>query len=285
MKELAGKTAFITGGASGMGLEMARCFGSVGMGVVVADIEQSALERVAEEFGNSNIKHLTIRTDVSERNSMDEAAERTFREMGNVHLLVNNAGVAVGGTIADSTHKDWDWTLGVNLVGVANGCHAFLNHMKNHGEGGHVVNTASLAGHMGIANLGVYSASKYAVVGISETLRVELAEHDIGVSVLCPGLVATNIFSSQRNRPEKLKNPTPASDIDVDIDSLDPQSRPALDSILDPTIVGEMVLNAVQTNEFWIFTHPNFAPVLAARQQGIQEAMNRWTRYLEDHAD
>ena len=284
MRELAGKTAFITGGASGMGLEMARSFGNAGMSVVVADIENAALERVKEEFSKSNIKHLTIQADVSDRASMTHAAERSFREFGNVHLLVNNAGVAVGGTIADSTHKDWDWTVGVNLVGVANGCHAFLNHMKEHGEQGHVVNTASLAGHVGIARLGVYTATKYAVVGISEVLQAELAEHNIGVSVLCPGLVATNIFWSDRNRPTDLKNSTGASDIDFDVNSLDSDS-PALDSILDPAVVGEMVLHAVQNNEFWIFTHPNFAPVLAARHGGIQEAMNRWAQYLKEKDD
>lgn len=283
MRELAGKTAFITGGASGMGLAMARSFGSAGMGVVIADIEQQALDRVAEEFSNSNIKHMTVRTDVSDRDSMAATAKRTFDEFGNVHLLVNNAGVVVGGPIADATYNDWDWILGVNLVGVANGCREFLDHMKQHGESAHVVNTASVAGHLGVPSLGVYSVSKFAVVGLSEALQSELAETNIGVSVLCPGVVATNIFTSNRNRPTALANPDKKSDITFEGAAEDVQTRMPTGQILDPAVVGEMVLHAVQNDEFWIFPHPHFAPMLALRSNGIGEAMARWAKYCEEH--
>lgn len=281
MRDVAGKVAFITGGASGMGLAMARSFAKAGMKVVIADIEQAALDAVREEFEASNAEFLTIRLDVTDRKAMEDAAEQTIERFGKVHVVCNNAGVAVGGAIDEMTYNDWDWVTNVNINGVFNGIHAFLPRIEAHGEGGHVVNTASIAGHLGIPRLSVYTASKFAVVGMSETMREDLQDKDIGVSVLCPGMVNTNIFTSERNRPDDLPG------TNIIRDNLDDEGEPttlrdALAEALDPAIVGDMVLHAIRENEFYIFTHPQFVERTAERSQAMTEAFERWQHYREE---
>ena len=202
MRAVAGKTAFITGGASGIGLAMARSFSAAGMKVVIADIEQAALDTAQNEFEASNAEFLTVQVDVTDRDGMAAAAAATESRFGNVHVVCNNAGVAVGGRIDEMTYDDWDWVLGVNLNGVVNGVRTFVDRVKAHGEGGHFVNTASMAGHISIPGLGVYTASKFAVVGLSETMRPDLLGHNIGVSVLCPGM-STSIVRARRSPRRK----------------------------------------------------------------------------------
>ena len=182
MKDVAGKVAFVTGAASGMGLTMARSFAAAGMKVVLADIEEEALERARASFGPTNADVIAIRVDVTDREAMAAAADRTEEAFGKVHVLCNNAGVAVSGSIADMAYTDWDWVVGVNLDGVVNGVQTFLPRILAHGEGGHIVNTASLAGLLPFARLGVYNTTKFAVVGMSEALRADLAERNVGVS-------------------------------------------------------------------------------------------------------
>lgn len=206
MQDVNGKVAFVTGGASGMGLAMVRSFAAAGMKVVVADVEPAALQQVEEEFANANREIMTLQVDVTDREAMTAAADAVESRFGAVHVVVNNAGVAVGGRLDKMQYKDWDWVLGVNIDGVVNGLQTFIERIKKHGEGGHIVNTASMAGHLSIPGLGVYNASKWAVVGISETLQADLEPHNIGVSVLCPGVVKTNIFNSGRNRPDDLQH-------------------------------------------------------------------------------
>jgi len=155
MRDVTGKVAFITGGASGMGLAMARSFAAAGMKVAIADIEQDALDRVKAEFDASNAEVITLQVDVTDRAAMEAAADATEAAFDKVHVLVNNAGVAVGGSLDQMSYEDWDWVMGVNLDGVVNGLQAFVQRIKAHGEGGHVVNTASLAGHFAIPGLGV----------------------------------------------------------------------------------------------------------------------------------
>ena len=278
MKNVAGKTAFITGGASGMGLAMARSFAGAGMNVAIADIEKTALQVVAEEFEESNATVITLEVDVSSPKSVANAASETQRTLGNVHVLVNNAGVVAGGTFAEAEPSDWRWQMNVNLDGVFHGLNAFLPQMLEHGEPAHIVNTASLAGHIAVPRLGIYGSTKFAVVGLSETLRAELLETPIGVSVLCPGVVATNIFTSDRNRPEDLQ-----SNRESTIGQFDPgeASDPVMRNILDPAIVGDMVLHAVQNDQFYIFTHPDFEPIVAQRSQEISEAFTYWRNYVE----
>ena len=171
MQDVAGKVAFVTGGASGMGLAMARSFSAAGMKVVIADIEQAALDAVADEFAASNADVLALQLDVTDRAAMQRAAEATIDAFGKVHVVCNNAGVAVGGGVDAMSYEDWDWVMNVNLDGVVNGVQTFVDLIKSHGEGGHFVNTASMAGHLAFGGLGVYNTTKFAVVGMSEAMR------------------------------------------------------------------------------------------------------------------
>jgi NAD(P)-dependent dehydrogenase (short-subunit alcohol dehydrogenase family) len=260
MRELRDKVAVVTGGASGIGRAMAARFAAEGMRVVIADIEEAPLQRTAEELGV-----LGVPCDVSDAESVHALRDAVLDEHGTVHLLCNNAGVGGGGAIATSTLADWQWVLGVNLWGVVHGLHAFLPLLIDQGEG-HVVNTASVAGLVAGPGIGPYNASKYAVVAISETLRVELPGTGVGVSVLCPGYVRTNIFTSQRNRPEDLRNP-----------SARPAARRANAEIiaameresLPPEQVADQVHDAVVDDRFWIITHPDLLTAYAARSQEL----------------
>lgn len=273
MQDLEGKVAFITGGASGIGLAIARSFAAAGMKVVIADIQTDALEKAAAELKGSNADVLAIELDVTDRDAMARAADEAEAAFGNVHVLCNNAGVVAFGPLIDATYEDWDWVIGVNLHGVISGIQTFLPRIKGHGEGGHVVNTASIAGHVALPGLGIYNATKYAVVGISETLVQELEPDGIGVSVLCPGFVDTNIYDSQRNRPKALQNP----DTDPGQDFLggSEQVEQVRQSAMDPALVGEKVLEAVRNNEFYILTHPDFRPLVEERMQNIIEGFER----------
>ena len=205
MKDVTGKVAFITGGASGLGLAMAGSFSAAGMKVAITDIEQAALDQVQEEFARSNAEVINLKVDVTDRDAMEQAAQETEAAFGKVHVVCNNAGVAVSGRADLMDYKDWDWVMGVNLDGVINGVQAFVNRIKAHGEGGHFVNTAWMAGMMPIPGGSIYTTSKYAVVGMSEVMRTDLARFNIGVSVLCPGGVTTNVANSGRNRPAQLQ--------------------------------------------------------------------------------
>ena len=287
MKDVTGKVAFITGGASGMGLAMARSFSAAGMKVVIADIEDAALETVAQEFAATNADVLTLKVDVTDRDAMEQAAQATEEAFGKVHVVCNNAGVAVGGSIVDMTYEDWDWVMKVNLDGVVNGLQTFVNRIRAHGEGGHIVNTASIAGHMAIPALSVYNTTKFAVVGMSEAIRHDLAPHDIGVSVLCPGIVNTGIFDSGRNRPADLsgERDTAAMVLSGDVTEEERDARIAAmaETALDPSVVGDMVLDAIMQNDEYIFTHPNFVEATDGRSAAMKQSFERWAKYREDH--
>ena len=284
MREVRGKTAFVTGGASGMGLAMARSFAKAGMKVVVADIEQTALDTVQAEFESSNVEFLALKLDVTDRDAMEQAAAAAEARFERVHVLCNNAGVAVGGPIDQMAYNDWDWVVGVNIGGVVNGLQAFLPRIKAHGEGGHVVNTASMAGHLAIPGLSVYTATKFAVVGISETMRADLATANIGVSVLCPGIVNTNIFTSERNRPTTLAGTSSVLLTNPDATPTEQAARLAelQAGALDPAVVGDMVLHAIREDEFYIFSHPELKPMADARQDELAGAYARWQAYREE---
>ena len=283
MRDVTGKTAFITGGASGMGLAMARSFAKAGMKVVIADIEQAALDAVQAEFEASNAEFLTLALDVTDRAAIAAAADAAEARFGKVHVVCNNAGVAVGGPIDQMSYNDWDWVTRVNLDGVVNGIVTFTERIKAHGEGGHFVNTASMAGHLSIPGLSVYTATKFAVVGISETMLADLGPHHIGVSVLCPGVVNTNIFDSDRNRPEDLAG-TDASQLLVSGLPAEEQAD-RLEELragaLDPAVVGDMVLHAIREDEFYIFTHPELQAMTDLRSNEMADAYGRWREYRE----
>ena len=286
MQQVEGKTAFITGGASGLGLAMARSFTNAGMNVVVADVQDDALEAVANEFSESNASLITMKVDVTDRDAMEDAAERTLIEFGKVHVVCNNAGVAVSGNIAYMSYQDWDWVTRVNLDGVVNGVVSFVNRIKAHGEGGHFVNTASIAGQFGMQGLSVYNATKFAVVGMSEAMRQDLAPDNIGISVLCPGFVATNVFTSERNRPDALGGPNTAG-FGEGLASATPEQQQQLQqmlaSMLDPAVIGDMVLHAVQNDVFYILSHADFREQLTARGDELASSFDLWGTWREEH--
>lgn len=275
--ELANKTAFVTGGGSGIGLAITRAFISCGMNVIIADINTDALEVLKNEFDDANV--LLLKLDVRDRDAYQIAVIKAVEKFGNIHVLCNNAGVGMGGSILETSYADWDWSMSINVDGVINGVRTLVDHMVGHGEGGHIVNTASLAGVLPVNNQVAYNTSKYAVMGLSESMRKDLAPHNIGVTVLCPGFVATNIFASKR--------PSLASDeIDVEtlnesipsgLSSSDQEKRSGLISkALDPAVVGLMVVRAIARNSMYLFTHPEFAPFVESRAnrlaKGFQES-------------
>ncbi len=264
MEELAGRVAVVTGGASGIGRAMAVRFRDAGMHVVIADVEEAPLAATAAELGV-----VGVRTDVAESASVQALADQVGERFGTAHVLCNNAGVGGGGVISSLTLNDWKWVLDVNLWGVVHGLQSFLPLLLANDDGGHVVNTASMAGLTAWPGIGPYNASKYAVVAISETLALELAGSRVGVSVLCPGVVNTNIFQSQRNRPEALRNP-----------QRNPGARAANAQVtsmsgIDPSVVADQVHDAVVEGRFWILTHPELVEHVEHRTRSIVDAAHR----------
>ena len=285
MRDLAGKTAFITGGASGLGLAMAHSFCAAGMKVAIADIEQAALQKAEAELRPSNAEVLALSLDVTDRAAMAQVADRTEQAFGKVHVVCNNAGVAVAGTVDRMSYADWDWVLGVNLQGVVNGVQTFVERIKSHGEGGHFVNTASVAGLLPFPGLSVYNTAKYAVLGLSEAMRTDLAAQGIGVSVLCPGVVNTNIFDSGRNRPAALQSAASEGSLDLAEQLPDDEQSARIQALLadalEPSLIGDMVLHAIQEDEPYILSHPEFAEMVEARHQDMLGAFERWRSYRE----
>jgi NAD(P)-dependent dehydrogenase (short-subunit alcohol dehydrogenase family) len=268
MEKLEGRVAVITGGASGIGLGIARAFASAGVRLALLDVEEAALAAASEGLARGGAEVIGVRADVSDPASLEAAAESVLARFGRIHVLCNNAGVLTHGPLADSTARDWSWLVGVNLLGVGNGIRSFVPHLRGHGEGGHVVNTASVAGLLALPGLGIYAATKFAVLAISETLREELAPEGIGVSVLCPGGVRTRIHEAARNRPAALGGP------DASAGRADATDA-SVESGMDPDRVGRCVLRAVERNELYVLTHPEFRAPFAARTQAILEAFER----------
>ena len=256
MKDFAGKTAFITGGAGGIGFAMARAFGRRGMKVAIADVEAETCAKAVETLRAEGITAIGMTCDVSDRAQYAQVAERTFAEFGKVHMLCNNAGVSRAGPIETIASSDWDWVIGVNLKGLVHGLQLFLPQMKAHGEDSHIVNTASVNGVVGSALAGPYSATKFAVVGMSEVLAAELKDTPIGVSVLCPSWVKTRMLDNGRNRPAHYGGPIR---IATDAANAERNARyaRALETGLDPADVAQLVLGAVETRRLFVFTHPD----------------------------
>jgi NAD(P)-dependent dehydrogenase (short-subunit alcohol dehydrogenase family) len=256
VREVEGKVAFITGGASGVGLGMARAFLAAGMRVAIADIRADHLEEATAELGGDV---LALPLDVTDRAAFARAADETERALGNVHVLCNNAGINLFNDIADATYQDWDWVLGVNLGGVVNGVVTFVPRIKAHGERGHVVNTASMAAFVAGPGAGIYTTAKFAVHGLSDALRWSLLPHGIGVSMVCPGLVKSKIYESDVTRPAELSTDTTPADQEF------MRILPGLhEAGMDPVEIGEKVLRAIRTNEFYVFPHPEHRDELQA---------------------
>jgi NAD(P)-dependent dehydrogenase (short-subunit alcohol dehydrogenase family) len=274
MRDLAGKTAFVTGGASGIGLALGRAFVEAGMNVILADIETDALEAAVESLRDSRSEVRGIVCDVSDPVSVERAAEATYQAFGNVHVVCNNAGVAAAGGIDNISLDNWRWVLDVNLMGVLHGIRTFLPHIRAHGKGGHIVNTASMAGMDAGLGFSPYVASKFAVVGMSEGLAAQLKPFGIGVSVLCPGFVRTGIGESGRNRPERY-GPTQTPDPASPQGELVAYIAERLRSGLDPSVVAARVLAAIRADEFYVFTHPEMRAELEERFSAIMAAMDK----------
>jgi NAD(P)-dependent dehydrogenase (short-subunit alcohol dehydrogenase family) len=276
MRDFADKTAFVTGGASGIGLALGRAFAEAGMKVMLADIEAGALDQALHNLSNHGNRVQGIRCDVGDAESVERAARATFDAFGNVHVVCNNAGVAGGGGIDNISIDNWRWVVDVNLMGVVYGVRSFLPHMFRHREGGHIVNTASMAGMINGMGFSPYAATKFAVVSMSEGLAMQLQPHGIGVSVLCPEFVRTRIGESGRNRPERygespqLEPASPAAQVVAEI-------ARRLEAGIDPGEVAAKVLEAIRNEQFYIFTHPNMRQAVDGRFAAIQAAMDRVT--------
>lgn len=276
MRQLAGKTAFVTGGASGIGLALGDAFAQAGMRVMLADVETDALAAAVESLRPVGADVRGIACDVADPSSVERAARASFAAFGNVHVVCNNAGVAAGGGIDNISVDTWRWVIDVNLMGVVHGIRSFLPHIRAHGEGGHIVNTASMAGMNGGLGMSPYTASKFAVVGMSEGLAAQLKPHGIGVSVLCPSYVRTRIGESGRNRLERygparpLDPASPAAAIVAEI------SR-QLAAGLDPAAVAARVLTAIREDELYVFTHPDSRQEVEPRFAAILAAMDKVT--------
>lgn len=251
MRDFAGRTAFITGGANGIGLGLARALLAEGCKVAIADIRQDSIDSALETLDNQEV--VGVQLDVASRDGFADAAERAEAELGPVSLLFNNAGINLFQTIDESSYDDWDWLLGVNLHGVINGVMTFVPRMKERGQGGYVVNTASMAAFLCGPLPGIYNTTKFAVRGLSESLRYSLAPFGIGVSVLCPGLVKSRIYSSDELRPHELK----AGAKPVDNEAVSRLAH-VHELGMEPDLVAERVLDAMRDNRFHIFPHPEF---------------------------
>jgi NAD(P)-dependent dehydrogenase (short-subunit alcohol dehydrogenase family) len=256
MLEFAGKTAFVTGGASGIGFALGRAFAGVGMNVMLADIEADALHAAVDDLLASKAIARGVVCDVADPVSVEQAAQATYEAFGNVHVVCNNAGVAGGSGIDNISLDNWRWVLDVNLMGVLHGVHTFLPHIRAHGEGGHIVNTASMAGMNSGLGFSPYSTSKFAVVNMSEGLAIQLRPLGIGVTVLCPGYVRTRISESARNRPERY-GPARTPDPAIPAGKLAARAAELAQAGLDPSDVAGQVLAAIRAGELYVFTHPD----------------------------
>lgn len=258
--ELNGRTAVVTGGASGLGKGIAQALLAEGMQVVIADVETEALQRTASQIGA-----VGVRTDVSDFASVCALAEDVRRRFGTVHVVCNNAGVGSMGRIADLTINDWRWMIGVNLWGVVHGVQAFLPMLRDNPEGGHIVNTASVGGFVTMPGLGPYAVTKYGVVALTETLAQELAEADskVGATVVCPGPIRTNIKSSSRNRPPGLGRGA-LTDVDLETTEFGASAR-----WIEPREAAAVVVQAIREGALYAFTHPEQLDAVQARLGAI----------------
>ena len=265
MKNLEGKVAFVTGGTSGIGLGIAHALHGAGMKVVIASRQSSRLEAAMRTFQAANDTVYPMQLDVTDRDAMERAVDEVIRVFGKVHLLSNNAGAGVMASVGHATYRDWDWAIAVNIGGVVNGIRAFLPRILEQGEGGHIVSTASMGGLFLGGFAGVYCATKYAVVGMMESLRAELWRFGIIVSVYCPGVVNTNFHESEDGRPERYAeegrkfNPEVKQQIKEGI----------LAKGMDPFEAGQRVLEGIRRDDLYILSHPEYMQGMRERFETI----------------
>lgn len=271
MEHFRDKVAFITGAASGIGLGIARACLGAGMKVVITDVRKRALELAAASLAGDGNVVLPLVLDVTDRKAWVACADRVRRELGGVDLLCSNAGVNFVGPTHEATYEDWDFALGVNLGGAINAVRTFAASMSNSGRGGHIVITSSVSGLFTGAGAGVYVTSKFALVGLAEALRADLRESGVGVSVLCPGPVQSELFeSTQMVRPAQL---TATGSRPVVPAGMDRADTPIFRTAPTGAEIGEYVLRGVRQNDLYILTHPEIRPVLEARAAALLAAL------------
>lgn len=273
MREVEGRVAVITGGASGIGRGMAESFAAAGMKLVLADVEEGALRATADALRSGGADVHPVVTDVAKADQVQALADATLQRFGAVHVVCNNAGIGItAASIWDTSLDDWTWILGVNLLGVVHGVRSFVPILIDQGEESHVVNTASLAGL--IPGEGAYGVTKFGVVALSETLQFDLER--VGartrVSVLCPGFVDTNILDSERNRPAELGDASPAPP--DELEALRETFAKLLAQGMSPRTVGDQVLAAIREQRFYVLTHPDWNPLIEERMRNILEGRN-----------
>ena len=250
-----GRVAVVTGAAGGIGSALAHALAERGARLALADLDEAGLERLTEELELRGTESIAVPTDVSRRESVEALAEATLRRFGAVHLVCNNAGVATAGELATAAHEAWESTMAVNFWGVVHGIESFVQRLIEQGQGGHVMNTASMAGLTGMQWLGVYSASKFAIVGVSEALRRELQPHEIGVSVLCPMMVNTQMTLKSfgiRTDPQPSQAEAPSADAFVG-------------KLISPEEVAKRAIRGIERNDLYIVTHPEQRDILRRR--------------------
>jgi NAD(P)-dependent dehydrogenase (short-subunit alcohol dehydrogenase family) len=270
MKDLGGKVAVVTGGASGIGRAMAERFAAEGMKIVLADVEEVALAATATALGEAGREVLAVRTDVSKAADVEALLARTLERFGAVHVLCNNAGVASGGMSWERSAAEWEWVLGVNLWGVIHGIRTFVPRMLEQKDEAHIVNTASIAGLVSVPAMGPYCVSKHGVVTLSEVLHHELSMVSSGrvqVSVLCPGWVQTQIHASHRNRPDAVKAETTAPNAAGA--AMEQMVRALVNSGIQPSEIADAVLTAIREGKFYILTHPQMTGGVKIRMDDI----------------
>ncbi len=256
MIDFAGRTAFVTGGANGIGIGLVRALLAEGCKVAIADIRQDAIEKALKTLDNQSV--MGVQVDVSSRDAMEKAADEVEAKFGPVSLLFNNAGINLFQTIEDSSYSDWDWVMGVNLHGPINGVMTFVPRMIAAGNGGYIVNTASMAGWLASGAPGIYNTTKFAVRGMSESLRYSLAPHGIGVSILCPGLVKSYIYASDGVRPKELLDGAKP------VDTANVQRLAEFHEFgMEPDVIAARVLDGMRENRTYIFSHPEFKDEVA----------------------
>ncbi|HEV2673719.1 MAG TPA: SDR family NAD(P)-dependent oxidoreductase [Aliidongia sp.] len=272
MRDFTGKVAVVTGGAEGIGRAIAERAAAAGMKLVLADIDRARLDAALADFAGRGIEAIGLETDVSKADQVDALAALAFERFGNVHLLVNNAGVAHNRPVWETTQADWDWVMGVNLYGVINGLRSFIPTMLKHGEEGHIVNTASMAGLLSQPGLAIYNASKHAVVTVSEGLHHDLTlrQSKLRVSVLCPAWVKTRIHQSERNRPAG-PGTSPFDGLDPVASKVGHAIMNAVENGIPVEDVANCVFDAIAAQRFYILTHPAYKDAIKVRMEDILE--------------
>jgi NAD(P)-dependent dehydrogenase (short-subunit alcohol dehydrogenase family) len=275
MEDVDGKVAFITGGGAGMGLGMAHAFAKAGMSVVIADIRQEALDRAMKGFAGTGLAVHPIQLDVRDREAFGYAADEAEERFGKVHVLVNNAGVAVEGPMQQATYDDWDWCVGVILGGTVNGVQTILPRIIQHGEGGHIVNTASLSGVLATPGMGLYVTAKFAVTGMAEALRADLAPLGIGVSVYVAGATFTEFaLSTAATRPKGMRSGYPVPDPEtVAAMAVERANARRPDWMMDPMEVGEIVLRGIRRNDLFIWPTAHYRDGIRYRMEALLRGM------------